>query len=49
MLKSNFCDYNNAYILARSDITIIGDATTQGVFKNCAQKLMEQQQVMLET
>ena len=49
MLKSNLCDYNNAYILARDDITIIGHATTQEAFKNCDQKLMEQQQVMLET
>ena len=33
---SNLCDYNNAYILVRGDITIIGHIATQVAFKNCA-------------
>ena len=36
MLKSNFCDYNDAYILGRGDTIIIGHNTTQADFKNCA-------------
>ena len=35
-LKSNLPDYNDAYILVRDDITIIGHNVTQVVFKNCA-------------
>ena len=35
VLKSNLCDYNNAYILVRGDITIIGHQTTPEPFKNC--------------
>ena len=36
VLKSNLCDYNDAYILVRGDITIIGHQVTQAEFKNCA-------------
>ena len=36
VLKSNFCDYNDAYILVRGNITIIGHQATQVAFKNCA-------------
>ena len=44
MLKSNLCDYSDAYILAKETITISGDvAARQGdeknkgvIFKNCA-------------
>ena len=36
ILKSNLCDYNNAYILVRGDITIVGDNATQAAFENCA-------------
>ena len=36
VLKSNLCDYNDAYILVRSDITIIGYQATQVALKNCA-------------
>ena len=36
VLKSNLCDYNDAYILVRGDITIIGHQATQVAFKNCA-------------
>ena len=36
VLKSNRCDYNDAYILVGGDITIIGHAVTQAAFKNCA-------------
>ena len=32
ILKSNHCDYNNAYILVRSNIFIIGHAATQIAF-----------------
>ena len=35
VLKSNLCDYNDAYILVRGNITIIGHAVTQATFKNC--------------
>ena len=50
ILKSNLCDYNNAYILVRGEITVTATPTTPVSFKNCApftkgisQKLMEQQ------
>ena len=37
VLKSNLCDYNNAYILVRGDITIAGrNIVTDVAFKNCA-------------
>ena len=36
MLKSNLCNYNDAYILVNGDIAIIGDYVTQVAFKNCA-------------
>ena len=35
VLKANLCDYNNAYILVRGDITIIVHQKTQVAFKNC--------------
>ena len=34
VLKSNFCNFNNAYILVRGDITILGHNVTQLVFNN---------------
>ena len=49
LLKSNPCDYNDAYILVRRDITIAGDNRTQVAFKivhhllRASQKLMEKQ------
>ena len=36
VLKSNFCDYNNAYILVRCDFPVIGRQATQTAFTNCA-------------
>ena len=38
ILKSNVCDYNNAYILKRADIAVIliQVSTTKILFKNCA-------------
>ena len=36
VLKFDLCDYNDACILARDDITIIGHQATQVAFKNCA-------------
>ena len=36
VLKSNLWDYNDAYILVRADITMIGNNVTQVAFKNCA-------------
>ena len=37
ILKSNLCDYNDAYSLVRGDITIIGrNLATQVGFKICA-------------
>ena len=36
VFKSNFCDYNDAYILVRPNITIIRHQVTKVEFKNCA-------------
>ena len=36
MLKSNLCDYSDAYILVRGDITVVAVHATQTAFKNCA-------------
>ena len=36
VLKYSLCDYNDAYILVKGDITIIGHQETQAAFKNCA-------------
>ena len=36
VLKSNCCDYNDAYILVRGDITVAATSATQVSFKNCA-------------
>ena len=36
VLKSNLCDYNDAYILVTGDIAIIGHQETQVAFKSCA-------------
>ena len=35
ILKSNLCDYNDAYSLVRRDITVMAVPTTQVAFKNC--------------
>ena len=36
VLKSNLCDYNDAFILVRGDVTVAAAPTTQVSFKNCA-------------
>ena len=36
VLKSNLCDYNDACILVKGDITVIAAPQTPVVFKNCA-------------
>ena len=37
VIKSNLCDYSNAYFLVTGDITATGgDANTKVTFKNCA-------------
>ena len=36
VLKSNLCDYNDAYILVRRDIIVTAAPVTKVVFKNCA-------------
>ena len=37
VIKSNLCDYSDAYILVTGDITAArGDANTNAAFKNCA-------------
>ena len=36
VLKSDHCDYNDAYILGKENITIIWHNVTQVEFKNCA-------------
>ena len=49
VLKSNLCDYNDAYISVRAQITVTASPSTQLAFKNVkhllnlSQKLMEQQ------
>ena len=49
VLKSNLCDHNDAYILVKGDIAIIGHQVTQVAFKNyapftkCIRKMDEQQ------
>ena len=54
VLKFNLCDYNDAYILLRGDITVTVAPQIQVAFKNCAplikciSKLMEQQHMMLK-
>ena len=41
MLNPNLCDYIDAYILVRDDITIIGcNLQTEVAFKNCATFIM---------
>ena len=36
VLKSNICDYNDAYILVRGDITVVAAPASQVAFTNCA-------------
>ena len=36
VLKSDLCDYNNAYILVRGDITVTAAPVIQVSFKSCA-------------
>ena len=36
VLKSNLCDYNDAYILLRGNITVMAAHEPQVSFKNCA-------------
>ena len=36
VLKSNLCDYKDAYILLRSNITVIGHELIEVAFKTCA-------------
>ena len=35
--KSNLCNFNDAFILVKGDITITGYPVTQIAFKNCVQ------------
>ena len=36
VLKSNLCDYNDAYILVKGDVTVTAVPAIQVSFKNCA-------------
>ena len=36
VLKANLCDYNDAYILVRGDITVVAIHGTQVAFKICS-------------
>ena len=36
VLRSNLCNYNDAYILVRGDFTVIAANATQVALKNCA-------------
>ena len=55
VLKSNLCNCNDAYILVKSDISIIGHIVAQVAFKNCSPsircitKIEGQQQMVLKT
>ena len=53
VLKSNFCDYNNAYILVRGDLLQLLQHKYHSKIGhhllNVSQNLMEQQQMMLKT
>ena len=49
MLRSSLCDYNDAYILVKGNITVnntagegaaANNATTKVIFKNCAVRLL---------
>ena len=35
LLKSILCGYNNAYILVRGSVTVIGNNVIQAALKNC--------------
>ena len=35
-IKSNLCDYSDAYILVTGNINVTGDNNTKAAFKNCA-------------
>ena len=35
-LKSNLCEYNNAYIIVKGNITVTGAPEIQVTFRNCA-------------
>ena len=35
LLKSNLCDYNDAYILVRGNLTIVRDKGTKVAFQTC--------------
>ena len=35
-MKSSLCDYNNAYILVKGDVTVRTAPATQVAFKKCA-------------
>ena len=37
VLKANLCNYNDAYILVKDDITVTAAPETQVSYKNCAQ------------
>ena len=36
VLNYNLCDYSDAYILLRGDITVTATGATKAAFKNCA-------------
>ena len=46
VLKSNVCDYNEAYILVRSDITIIGNRVIKEHSKTVHHLLSVSQKLM---
>ena len=54
VLKYCLCDYNDAYILVRGNITLAATGDDWVAFKNCSQfikcitKMMKQQQMMLK-
>ena len=39
-IKSNLCNYSDAFILVTGDITVTADNNTNAAFKNFLQKLM---------
>ena len=47
-MKSNLCDYSDAFILVAGNITVAATNSTDAVFKNCAPFLHIQQKLMMD-
>ena len=47
-IKSNLCDYSDAFILVAGNITVAATNNTDAVFKNCAAFLHIQQKLIMD-